>query len=38
MNTTRSGAVATPRELRGVGRLLAEAFLGSVRADSRLII
>ena len=38
MNTTRSGAVAAHRELRGVGRLLAGAFLGSVQADSWIII
>ena len=34
MNTTRSGAVAASRDLRGVGRLLAGASLGPVQADS----
>lgn len=38
MNAIRSGAVAAPRELRGVGRLLVEVRLDPVRADSRLII
>lgn len=38
MNTTRSGAVAASRDLRGVGRRLEGAFLDTVRADSRLII
>lgn len=38
MNAVCPGAVAAPRELRGVGRLLVEVRLGPVRADSRLII
>lgn len=38
MNSICQNAVAAPRELRGVGRLLVEVRLGPVRADSRLII
>lgn len=38
MNPICRNAVAAPRELRGVGRLLVEVRLGPVRADSRLII
>lgn len=38
MNTVCLGAVAAPRGLRGVGRMLAEVRLSPVRADSRLII
>lgn len=38
MNAICPSAVAAPRELRGVGRLLVEVRLSPVRADSRLII
>ena len=38
MNPICPSAVAAPRELRGVGRLLVEVRLSPVRADSRLII